>query len=309
MTYLRNCWYKAGWADELGKDGLARTLLDIPVFLIRSADGTAQALLDRCPHRFAPLSSGSLEGGVVACRYHGLAFEGSGQCVRNPHGPVTAALTVSSYPVVERHRALWIWLGDPAFADPAKVPDFAFLQEVLDTALNRAYLLGAANYQLYVDNILDLSHTDFLHPDTRGGGSITRTRGEVEQRPNGSIAIHWDCNNDIPPPLVRDKLPAGIDRAYTWTHVQWQASATMKLVHGAWPSAPPAKKPLFPLTSMTPETASSTHYFYASTRNFSVDDDALNEAIGATRARIFSTEDEPMIAGQQARLGTPISGA
>jgi vanillate O-demethylase monooxygenase subunit len=54
---------------------------------------------------------------------------------------------------------------------------------------------------------------------------------------------------------------------------------------------------------MTPETARTTHYFFASTRDYAVDDAQLNAAIGEIRNRIFSTEDEPMIAAQQARMG------
>ena len=54
---------------------------------------------------------------------------------------------------------------------------------------------------------------------------------------------------------------------------------------------------------MTPEAASTTHYFFASTRDYRLDDAQLNEEIRRTRARIFSTEDEPIIAAQQSRIG------
>lgn len=305
MSYLRNCWYVAAWPEDVGPQGLARTLLETPVFLMRDAGGTAHALLDRCPHRFAPLSAGVVTGGEVTCRYHGLAFAGDGRCVRNPHGPVLAALTVPSFPLVERHRALWIWLGDAALADPALIPDLAFLGDAPDTAFNNGYLHGAAHYQLYVDNILDLSHTDYLHPDTLGGGSITRTRGKVEQLASGAISIKWDCPDDEPPPLVRSKLPPGVTRADSWTHVEWHAPAVMKLVNGAVPTGAPRDGPGISTNVhiMTPEGPRSTHYFFASTRNYAVDDAELNETIGVTRARIFATEDEPMIAAQQARIG------
>jgi phenylpropionate dioxygenase-like ring-hydroxylating dioxygenase large terminal subunit len=31
---------------------------------------------------------------------------------------------VRSYPIVEKHRLLWVWPGDAAAADPALVPDW-----------------------------------------------------------------------------------------------------------------------------------------------------------------------------------------
>ncbi len=60
-SYLMNAWYVAALSQELSADTLFdRTLLDIPVVLYRRADGTPIAMLDRCPHRFAPLSMGRL---------------------------------------------------------------------------------------------------------------------------------------------------------------------------------------------------------------------------------------------------------
>lgn len=306
MSYLRNCWYMAAWPDEVPETGgLARTLLDEPVFLFRDASGAAHALFDRCPHRFAPLSTGRVEGEAVVCAYHGLAFDGSGACVRNPHGPVVRALAVRSYPVVEAHRALWIWMGDPALADPALIPDLTFLTATSETAFNKGYVNGKGHYQLFVDNVLDLSHTDYLHPNTLGGGSISRTRAKVADTTDGGVAIKWHVFDDVPTPLFKQFLPAGTDRVDSWSEVDWSAPAVMKLVSGAVLAGAP-REGGFNVDNvhiMTPETATTTHYFFASTRNFAVDDSALNERIRVTRAQIFSDEDEPMIAAQQERIG------
>ena len=59
MSYLRNTWYVAGWDEELGGDKLlSRRILDEPLVHFRDGRGVPQALTDRCPHRFAPLSLG-----------------------------------------------------------------------------------------------------------------------------------------------------------------------------------------------------------------------------------------------------------
>jgi phenylpropionate dioxygenase-like ring-hydroxylating dioxygenase large terminal subunit len=59
MNFLRNVWYVGAWDHEVSADQpLARTLLGEPVVFFRNAAGQVQALLDRCPHRFAPLSMG-----------------------------------------------------------------------------------------------------------------------------------------------------------------------------------------------------------------------------------------------------------
>lgn len=306
MPYLRNTWYMAGWADEVGTEsGLARRLLDEPLFLFRDPVGKVHALFDRCPHRFAPLSLGRVEGGTVTCGYHGLAFGGDGSCVRNPHGAITKALEVRSYPVFERHRAIWIWMGDPERADPDTIRDLAFLGEAPVTAFNKGYLNGHANYQLFVDNILDLSHADFLHPDTLGGGSISRTPAEIEEQDDGIIAIRWHPENEVPTPLHASRLPLGVDRVDSWTEVEWSAPGIMKLVSGAVPAGTPRADGgnNVNVHILTPESAASAHYFFASTRDFRTDDAELNEATRKIRATIFATEDEPMISAQQARMG------
>lgn len=87
MEFLRNTWYLVAWSGELTPDTmLSRTVLERPLLLTRDADGRPVALDDRCPHRFAPLSRGRFDGRTITCGYHGLEFDTSGACVRNPHG-------------------------------------------------------------------------------------------------------------------------------------------------------------------------------------------------------------------------------
>ena len=289
-----------GWRNAAGAHDARRD-----VVFYRDRDGTVHALFDRCPHRFAPLSLGRVDGSSLVCGYHGLAFGTDGACVHNPHGPLSRALSVRSYPVVEAHRALWLWTGDADRADRAAVRDLSFLVEAPDTAFNKGYILGTGHYQLFVDNILDLSHTEFLHPDTLGGGAITRTRAVVDERSDGIIAIAWRPTNDVPTPLMAARLPAGTDRVDSWTEVEWSAPGIMTLTSGAVPTGMPraGAGSVFNVHILTPETASTSHYFFASTRDFACDDAQLNERTRQTRARIFATEDEPMIAAQQARIG------
>ena len=65
--FVRNCWYAAAWGDELGREPLARTLLDEPVVMFRTTDGTPIALTERCCHRGLPLSMGHVEGDLIRC--------------------------------------------------------------------------------------------------------------------------------------------------------------------------------------------------------------------------------------------------
>src|SRR4051812_44748138 len=83
-SMLRNAWYIAAWADELGATPLARRICNEPIVLFRDRDGRAAALEDRCCHRAAPLHLGGVVENGLQCGYHGLIFDGSGRCVTIP---------------------------------------------------------------------------------------------------------------------------------------------------------------------------------------------------------------------------------
>ena len=64
---------------------------------------------------------GKLVGDRLQCHYHGLQYDQTGRCVRIPgQDQIPPSAKVKTYPVVERYHWVWIWMGDPALADPAR---------------------------------------------------------------------------------------------------------------------------------------------------------------------------------------------
>ena len=165
-TFPLNAWYVAAWSHEVGRrEPLARTVCNKRMVLWRKADASIAALEDACWHRLLPLSMGSLEGDDVVCRYHGLAFDGKGQCTRMPsQDTLNPAARVRSYPVVDRYRFVWVWPGDPALADPALVPDLHWNDDP-EWAGDGKTLFAKCDYRLFVDNLMDLTHESFVHVD------------------------------------------------------------------------------------------------------------------------------------------------
>ena len=303
MRYLKNSWYQAGWSSELSQDGhLARTLLEIPLLMFRDANGRPGALRDRCPHRFAPLSAGRIGAGRVTCGYHGLTFDSSGRCVHNPHGAATSALRVDAFPMQERHTALWVWLGDPALADPTQVPDLSYIDATPPAARIEGYLPTRANYELISDNILDLSHADYLHPTTLGG-MMTQARSQCRAE-GDDVVVEWDARNCDPPGAFRLVIPPPL-KGDIWIEVRWSAPAVMTLATFAAPAGTPrsAAATAMTLHNMVPETSTTTHYFYCSTRPYLTDDAEFSRNLRAALEVAFSQEDKPMLEKQQARIG------
>ncbi len=171
--FLKNCWYVAAWDHELGDHELgdaplARTILDEPVVFFRDSKGAPIALEDRCSHRHAPLSNGTIDGDCIRCGYHGLLFNRDGACAEVPgQSKVPPGSAVRSYPVVEKWRWIWIWMGDPAQADEAHIPDFHWNDDPQWVSQGDRFHVGGG-YRLLVDNLLDLSHVQYVHASTLG---------------------------------------------------------------------------------------------------------------------------------------------
>lgn len=84
VGFTQDQWYVAGFSWELKDKPVARTLLSQPLVFFRDKEGKASALEDRCCHRALSLSLGTLEDGAIRCGYHGLLFNGQGQCQEIP---------------------------------------------------------------------------------------------------------------------------------------------------------------------------------------------------------------------------------
>jgi phenylpropionate dioxygenase-like ring-hydroxylating dioxygenase large terminal subunit len=306
MDFIRNAWYVAAWSSELCREKpLARTLLDEPVVLLRDMHGNACALVDRCPHRFAPLSRGTLHDGVLECPYHGLRFDGTGLCTHNPHGDgqIPDRASVRSFPVRERQGIVWIWMGDPACAASCSPPSFDFLDP--DTnVVSTGYMLTQANYQLSADNLLDLSHFQYLHPDTLGSGSLAA--GTLECGARGDSVWSRRCTRgEQLPPFVASAFSVPpdtpVDRRL---EVHWDAPGLMTIDVGVRSPAEPAERVSRSAHCLTPHSATSTHYFFAFGLPKLLGDAAATLVAYAVAGLItpFRDEDLPMLAAQQAAL-------
>lgn len=300
--YLRNAWYVAGWPGEITRRPLRRTFLNEPVVLFRRQDGTPVALADRCPHRFVPLSLGKLVGDELQCIYHGLRFDASGACAFNPHGDgaIPRRAQVRSFPLLERHGVVWIWLGEAARAPATQLPDLSIVDDPA-FALVFGTMLVKANYLLVSDNLLDLSHVQFLHPLLRVPDGAVR-RHDVRQDGDTVWSMLWR-DNALPNVLhqlfwPKDKI--GDSRA----HMRWNAPSVLLLDTGITERGRPAEEGVSvpSVHLLTPETDNTTHYFWGFLRNRDVDDAAVSERIRAVGLQAFEEEDRPVIEAQQANI-------
>ena len=299
--YLRNAWYMAAWSEEVDDGLLRRRLFGEPVLLLRKEDGSVAALTDRCPHRFAPLSAGTRDGDIIHCPYHGLGFDASGQCVHNPFSStLPKGASVRVWPTIERDGIVWLWAGDLAAVDVECIPDFALLGTEPVTGL----LPMKAPYEFASDNLMDLSHIEFVHRGSfAGAGVIFAGKHEIQQDGN-TLHSNWWMPNVAAPGHTFGIYERGMPTDH-WLDMRWDPPAAMLLEIGATPVGHQREEGIIVHQAhiITPETDETAHYFWASTRAGGMPPSAEGDAIlRALMNQAFIDEDKPIIEAAYANL-------
>ncbi|MEQ1804447.1 MAG: aromatic ring-hydroxylating dioxygenase subunit alpha [Burkholderiaceae bacterium] len=300
--FIRNCWYVIAWDHEIGADALfSRRVLDEPILVYRTSNGALTALEDRCCHRLAPLSLGRKEGDNVRCGYHGLKFDPSGRCIEVPgSAQVPAAARVKTYPVTVKNKWVFVWMGDPEKADALLLPD-NFSNDHPDWRNKPGYLHYDTSYQLVCDNLLDFSHLSYVHEKTLGGSPmIAQARADIEDIARGIRVTRRVPNVPAPPFYQRFRqFDTLLNR---WFIYDFVLPGTLLMHSGGAPvdDAPGELRNAVQLHScqtLTPETATTTHYFFQQSHRAGAGDAQIVQSIYDSLVAAFN-EDRAMITAQ-----------
>ena len=293
--FLRESWYVAARAAEVARQPLARMVLSEPIVFFRKENGEPVALEDRCCHRQLPLSMGRLEGDRLRCGYHGLLFDPEGKCIEIPgQDAVPPQARVRAYPLVERYRWLWIWMGPPEHAVPALIPHWWWADDPQWAFTQPDQIHVKCHNQLVSDNVLDVTHLAYVHATSIGASSITEFPATVEREERLVRLTRWIYDRP-PPPLYRRAggFPGNVDR---WQIVEHAPPCFS--VNFAGCKDAERKIDLMALSAPTPETERSTHYFFGFVRNFGLADPEMEGIFSGDMVRVFN-EDIPVLEAQQ----------
>ena len=312
--FLMNCWYVAALSTEVkGEELFHRTILSKPVLIYRKMDGTPVAMLDRCPHRFAPLHVGKRAGDEISCLYHALRFDSEGQCTHNPHGkgsiPKTAK--VPTFPLMEKYGFIWIWMGDEA-ADPGKLPDYSILTNGHPNSVGHTYMYVKANYQVIVENLMDLSHVDYVHGEMLSSrGCFAHAQADEVEVGSTNVKASWKWKQTPALKIFSNFLHDPLGEAKQFVQVTWEAPAHVELIVGATQHLRLDSELNFhnttaqyDLHTTTPETEDSTHYFFSTRRNHLEEDANFNQFKIEAMRDTFVKEDVPLVESIHAAMGT-----
>ena len=307
--FLRNYWYVAAWDHEVQRQSLfSRVILNEPVVFYRTSDGVPVALEDRCCHRHMPLSDGRLEGNNIQCCYHGLVYDPPGACVEVPsQTTVPPEARVKCYPVVERHQWIWIWMGDPAQADPDLIEDYHWMDDPGWRAKGERLQLEG-NYILLVENLLDLTHLQFVHATTLGTETIAAAPIKTEREDNLVRVTRWIMDSPAPPFFQRAGGFAPDRNIDRWQIIEYTPPAFVRLDVGGAIAGTGAVDgdrsqgiTMRNLNAITPETETTTHYFWAQAHDFQIDDPTVTELL-YNQVHTAFLEDLRIIKAQQRNI-------
>lgn len=290
---IKDCWYVAALTHEVSREVISRQLLGVDIALYRTLAGKAVAVRNRCPHRSFPLSKGRLEGDVLVCGYHGMAFNDAGHCVRMPALPIVPThADVRSFPVVERGPLVWIWPGHPDRADESLIPDTHWLDSPQWKTVSGFFPIQA-DYVSMHENLLDQTHFPFLHPGAIGTPEYARSK--LDARMDGDSVVIDRALLRSPPPGVY-AMPTGlagqpVDRFSEARFVSPALHrAFARIVDNNDPSGQP-RTYRFNITHIfTPQTQRSMHYWWFCSRDFKHDDAAIDEHLSAASAKAYKED-------------------
>ncbi len=294
--FLHDFWYAASWSDDIGRTPFARRICDEPIVLYRTQAGSVVALEDRCCHRRLPLHMGKVVEDNLQCHYHGLTFNRDGVCIKVPGQPlVPPSARIRSYPAREAHGLVWVFMGQPQLQDSVAIPDYHWITDP-GWGAKGTYFHVKANYMLIVENLLDLTHLAFVHATTIGNSAVVESADVKFEKGPSSVDVRRLMKNSPPPPtyVKAGGFTGNIDR---WQFINFAPPGFVRLETGGcdagFQDKPGAKKiSLRNLNIITPETASSSHYFWAQCHDFDVENRSLTEMIFEETRKAFVQDVE-----------------
>lgn len=173
--FMRQFWLAVHRSEDIAK-GEAKPIriMNEDFTLYRGESGRVQVIDSACPHRWAPMHLGWIEGDDIRCVYHGWKFDCSGRCIEQPAEEAGFArkVRIGSYPTQEYLNLVWCYFGE---GEPPQFPPFPHRDtEGLIQTWNVEHV--PCNYLQSFENSMDEVHVAFTHAP---GGSHAKLSADL----------------------------------------------------------------------------------------------------------------------------------
>jgi len=188
-------------------------------------------------------------------------------------------------PVIERYGYAWVWYGNPVDADPTLMPDVPYLpREGKVPRPHWGTFTFNCTYELTCENLLDLTHADFLHAKIVGGSLSEDDKITVEST-SETVTVIRETKGRHVSPLMSMMIGAKRQDLRATTHIHLRSGVT--ILHGEW--KPGLTVRLFhPDLPVNPQMTKNNYTF--------------NSKNGNALVRTFFPLVSPIIGGQDDRM-------
>jgi nitrite reductase/ring-hydroxylating ferredoxin subunit len=162
-------WFALALSHELG-DGAVLTVRAFgkEIVLFRSEDGKANALSAYCPHLGAHLGKGGcVQGGTIRCAFHGMRFDGRGECVEIPGvAKIPPQMKTPAWELREVDGAILAWHDATGAGPTFEPPSYFDLRGDRDAWTDMSWHTWEklhAHPQETSENSVDLAHFPAVH--------------------------------------------------------------------------------------------------------------------------------------------------
>lgn len=283
-SFARRCWHVVATLAELRAQApapLAVTLLGERLVVAELTNGRRDrlgdsvsdlvsdsvvvAFADRCPHRSARLSLGTVDGSELRCAYHGWRFGSDGGCVSIPAAPgqpVPDRARAEAYEVKVAYGLVWVRLEA---GWPTTVPACPGWAEAgTRMVAGQPYEL-ATSAERRVENLVDLSHFAWVHDGSLGDRAQPVPPVPELRRAAGELRFDYD-----PPPLGFDPDP----RALTgWSAYRIPLPFTVDIAFGHPSGAAGVASRLWFTVTPTTSVSCRTFWFVGRSTDLTGDDE------------------------------------
>ena len=173
-------WICIGRTDEISETGdyLTHEIADVPIMVVRQADGEIRAFVNACAHRFAclmPNEKGSTKR--FTCRYHAWTYDLEGQLVRAPFMEMKDGFDLSHHKLRQLHCEIWegfVYVNLAGKPSISLAESLSVLKERIvghyDMACYKTVLretmVWNANWKNLIENFTESYHVPIAHKKT-----------------------------------------------------------------------------------------------------------------------------------------------
>jgi len=285
-SILSRQWFPIAVATDVTNRPVPARLLDVDLVIFRSA-GRIVVARDLCPHRGMRLSCGWVDQAQIICPYHGLHFNGDGQCTSIPSNPsvrLSARLSLTVLPSVDRYGLVWCTLAGEAELLPSfeAWKDSNFQQIVCDPMD-----IGSSSGR-QLEGFLDVAHFAWAHTGTFGDRANPVVPDYIVESTEEGLRVVYVSNVSNYGADQYDRAPIGFEWKRTF-QVFPPFSASLVVDY-------PDNKQLWILNSASPVSARRTRLFCPVARNFDLDIPV--QAVREWNTRVFD-EDRVLVENQK----------